>query len=489
MFGDRPTGFQWNSGRALSSRGARSVSGRQRGDECHLAFNPPSQAHHPTCAAVDADGACEKPAGQSDDSAGGTLSGTGTKHDREIEDIPGDLVKILTYMDKLSARDMLSGGQWGVLMFRRSAQFSESPGAVDSASWAIRSDYWETYRPTVRGRPKKFSYREPLILCGHAAHIRVDHGSLLIRNGFTHYPQKQEIVRLFPGDPNLPDRIVMLDGSGGLSFDALNWMAEQAIEFVRLNWRGEITNIAGNSGYGGNSKLIQVQKEIKGTKTEIEFARYLISEKIDASIKTLKLEIPKNEVRDFAISKLTQKYSEIRGLKGQFSISSLLGIEGGCAHIYFKAWHSLPIKWVGFTRKPIPDNWFEFSSRNMTWRKRAYNARHPLNAMLNYAYGISANEMRGRVVSMGLDPTIGIIHGNSTNKIPLVYDLIEPLRPAVDRAILRFVLSHTFQPGDFAINRFGACRLNPQMARIVTKQAIGVADGKPISEYLKRLRL
>ena len=35
--------------------------------------------------------------------------------------------------------------------------------------------------------------------------------SLLVRNGFTHYPQKQETYRYFKGDPDLPPRIIMLD--------------------------------------------------------------------------------------------------------------------------------------------------------------------------------------------------------------------------------------------------------------------------------------
>src|SRR5690348_11520199 len=68
----------------------------------------------------------------------------------------------------------------------------------DANEWSERSEYWRVYRePSKRGRPKKFKYREPLILCGHGARIRVDHNSLLVRNGFTHYPQKQDEYRFF----------------------------------------------------------------------------------------------------------------------------------------------------------------------------------------------------------------------------------------------------------------------------------------------------
>src|ERR1700742_3174808 len=123
------------------------------------------------------------------------------------------------------------------------------PLLADDTCWAERSEHWRNYRPSTRGAPKKFRNREPLILCGHGVRIRVDHRTLLIRNGFTHYPQQREEIRLFPGDANMPDRIVVIDGSGNLTLDALSWMSEQSVEFVRLDWRGEISSIAGKSGY------------------------------------------------------------------------------------------------------------------------------------------------------------------------------------------------------------------------------------------------
>jgi CRISPR-associated endonuclease Cas1 len=88
--------------------------------------------------------------------------------------------------------------------------------------------------------------------------------------------------------------------------------------------------------------------------------------------------------------------------------------------------------------------------------------------MLNYGYGILANQIRTDAVAVGLDPTIGVMHRGSRNPIPLVYDLMEPLRPLVDRAILEFAQSHKFAPGDFTIGKWGGCRLNPELARAIT---------------------
>jgi CRISPR-associated endonuclease Cas1 len=170
------------------------------------------------------------------------------------------------------------------------------------------------------------------------------------------------------------------------------------------------------------------------------------------------------------LDQLGQKLGEIGKSRNCPTISKIFGIEGACARIYFLAWNGLPIKWSGFKRKPIPDNWLTIIPRTMTWRKRARSARHPVNAMLNYGYGILAHQLKAQVISAGFDPTIGIIHGNSQNPIPLVYDLMEPLRPVVDRAVLDFALTHTFEPGDFTINKWGGCRLNPQMAKVLVQQ-------------------
>ena len=360
-------------------------------------------------------------------------------------------------------------------------------GDGDDLEWRDRSEYWRTYQPVTRGAPKKFKYREPLILCGHGVNIRVDHNTLLIRNGFTHYPQKLEEIRFFPGDANLPDRMVILDGSGGISFDALNWMSDQKIEFVQLDWRGQIKNIGLNSGYAGNQKLISAQRAIKGTKAEKEIARNLIGQKIAVSIETLKLVIPKSEIRENAISRLNNKYSEIRNFQNRLTISSILGIEGSCAAAYFAAWHGLPIKWSGFKRKPIPESWREIGPRVMGWRDNSRNARHPFNAMLNYGYGMLASQVRIQVVAAGLDPSIGIMHGNKNNRIPLVYDLMEPLRPIVDRQILKFAQAHAFTPGDFTINQWGGCRLNPQMAKVVAKQVTDIKADHIVRTFIKAL--
>jgi CRISPR-associated endonuclease Cas1 len=309
--------------------------------------------------------------------------------------------------------------------------------------------------------------------------------SALFFSSSTHYPQISNELRLFPGDANLPDRVIMLDGSGGISFDALDWMSDQRIALVKLSWRGEISSMGGGAQYSADPKLVELQRRAKGTKKQIDIARWLIGEKILASAKTLREIIPSSINQENAISRLVRRFSEVRNNNKSLSISQLLGIEGDCAAAYFRAWHGVPLNWSGIKRKPIPSNWLEIVPRNMLWQRHAQNARHPINAMLNYGYAILKSQLRSEVVAAGLDPSIGFVHGNYSNRIPLILDLMEPLRPVVDGHILQFALSHVFTPGDFTINRTGGCRLNPQMAKQVVKH---VALSPTIGALVQMLR-
>ena len=63
----------------------------------------------------------------------------------------------------------------------------------DDISWADRSEFWlQKIAQKSRQFIKRAGIAQPLILAGHGVSLRIDHGSLLVRNGFTHYPQDRE---------------------------------------------------------------------------------------------------------------------------------------------------------------------------------------------------------------------------------------------------------------------------------------------------------
>jgi CRISP-associated protein Cas1 len=300
------------------------------------------------------------------------------------------------------------------------------------------------------------------VLVGHGVRLQVHQGTLLVQNGFTHYPQKREELRLFPGDSRLPSRIIALDSDGSISLDVIKWLSQQGIPLVLLSWQGEVLSVVGD-GAVYDPSLREAQLAAQKNGAGLRISTELIRDKIANSCDTLRT-LPASLVIDAALDKLEVMLGGLRSTPPE-SIDELRLVEAQAAYAYFAAWQMLPLRWKGTGRKPIPPEWHYVVARPSMVSGRNRHATHPVNAMLNYAYAVLESQVRIATVSQGLDPQIGYLHACRPGRVALVYDLMEPLRPPTDRLILDFVLSHTFSASDFELGANGVCRLHPQLAR------------------------
>lgn len=339
---------------------------------------------------------------------------------------------------------------------------------ISAETWATRSTHWalEASRPEKRKKRQRTS--RPLVLAGHGVSLRVDGGTLLIRNGRTHYPQEPETYRFYPGGLDVPPRIIMLDGSGAVSFDVLAWLSEQRVPLIHLDWRGEVVTVAGGSGYAADQKNVRWQIETRGCpKRRLEFCRALIRQKLEASIPTLRSVASDSPARDRA---LAAAEIAMKQLDTASTLDAVRGAEAYAASAYFGAWQGIELAIKGTMRRPVPDHWRRFGSRtSLANGAKAKNVRasDPLNAMLNYAYGVLQAQMQVRALSRGFDPTLGIMHHSIRGTPAYVFDIMEPERPRVDAAVLEFVAAHQFSAADFTLRSDGVVRLSPQLARAV----------------------
>jgi CRISPR-associated protein Cas1 len=65
-------------------------------------------------------------------------------------------------------------------------------------------------------------------------------------------------------------------------------------------------------------------------------------------------------------------------------------------------------------------------------------ARYPVNQYLNYGYAVIGAVLHRSIVAHGLFPQFGIHHMHRFKSLPLVYDLMEPLRPFCDFFLIEF---------------------------------------------------
>ncbi|HVA85415.1 MAG TPA: CRISPR-associated endonuclease Cas1, partial [Candidatus Saccharimonadales bacterium] len=94
------------------------------------------------------------------------------------------------------------------------------------------------------------------------------------------------------------------------------------------------------------------------------------------------------------------------------AVTELLGIEGEAAANYFGAFNTMLSPRVRL--------------RGVRFKVRSGRpARDPLNAALNFAYGLLLGDVIRAVASCGLDPHAGFLHSSNRNKPALALDLCE----------------------------------------------------------------
>ena len=174
-------------------------------------------------------------------------------------------------------------------------------------------------------------------------HLRINHGTLEVRNGLTHYPQKREEWRFFRGDQQRPSRIIVLEGSGAVTFDVLAWLSEQDIPLVQLDYQGNAICAVGNSHpSGARPELMRAQlAAARDPKRSMAIAIFLVREKLIRSRALLSDLFRGSPEQNAALAQLK---TDIARLAKPWSsdLVSLLGVEGKGAEVYFNAWRGLP---------------------------------------------------------------------------------------------------------------------------------------------------
>lgn len=285
-----------------------------------------------------------------------------------------------------------------------------------SATYADRCAFWIAESDPKISRRLRDREATSLVLTGHGLSLRVERGSLLVRDGHTHFPAKERNWRFFPGALDVPPAIVVLDGSGDITLEAIDWLATQRIPLIRLRWNGRFASVLTSGGQAAVASKVQWQQRTRDSpRARLALAVNIVREKAENSLQTLEECLPPSPLRDRTCASLAIRADLLRRKPPQ-TFSSLLGFEGGIAGEYFRVWTGIPLKWKALKRYPIPNEWSKYRSRvalrygiRLHSDGGGYNrgATHPVNAMLNYAYAVLIARTQIRLVADGFDPTLG----------------------------------------------------------------------------------
>jgi CRISPR-associated protein Cas1 len=226
----------------------------------------------------------------------------------------------------------------------------------------------------------------------------------------------------------------------------LGVIAEQKVSLLVLNARLPQRTAQLSNDYSGDieRRLRQYHLTTLQPTFCLQIATRLVSLKIQRQHDLLAHALIKRPELRLVLSKATQQLNALLvqlNTKTITTLDSLNGIEGAAAMLYFHAYSQL-----------FADS-LQFSTRNRR------PPQDPVNAILSLSYTLMYHEAVNALKIHGLDPALGFYHQACYGRQSLACDIIEPVRPYLDKWIWRLFAHQTLTTAHFCYQD-NACFLN-----------------------------
>lgn len=313
-----------------------------------------------------------------------------------------------------------------------------------------------------------------LTLVGYGISVSVDKAHLIVKDGIGaeryHYRLPRVGHRL--------KRLVIVGSDGLITLAALKWLRDQDVTLSFLERNGRVLSVVGPSG-SSDAKLRRSQASAIGNGVGLEICRTLIIAKIQGQESVLREALNCPATAD-TIARFRSRVSSAD------SFEVIRSLEANAASLYFREWRDLLVTWPKVDLQRIPDRWRSVGSRQSPLSGGPRLAVTPVHAILNYVFSLLESETRVAIVSLGLDGGLGLgLHTDTADRSSLVFDVLEPVRPEVEKWLLSWIASEPLRRADFFETANGNVRLMAPMCSKLSET--GSLWGKlvaPWAEYV-----
>jgi len=325
--------------------------------------------------------------------------------------------------------------------------------------------------------------KDILIISGHGIDLRVSGGGLSIKQGSALLGNSPPLF-INRGLNNI-EHLVILAQSGNLTIEAIKWLTTQNIAVSFLDEYGNLTTDFMPVNHV--SGLTKRRQATAGFDINLKVSAWLLAEKFKGQRETLcyiyKLSKKANwwnDEREYRIEQaLSISLDREQELTNCLNTESLRVLEAQTAAAYWQCFEGIPLNWLNI--KKIPINWLGIGNRTSPKSGGPRRAIDPFNACLNYLYAVLETRIKRSCIINGVDPDFGIIHADRGNRASLVFDLMEPIRPKVDRLLFELVQQRKFNHKEFFETQEGICKVSKPLVtdivpliQILSKDIAGV---------------
>ncbi|HLN06463.1 MAG TPA: CRISPR-associated endonuclease Cas1 [Acidimicrobiales bacterium] len=296
------------------------------------------------------------------------------------------------------------------------------------------------------------------VVLGHGARVDVFSGHLRARDGEGWYRRERSWNR---ATARL-SRLIIGAGSGAITLGAIRWCAEADVSVLIVDDDAKVL-LAPAAG-ACDPRLLRLQASPPDG-LDVEAATILLRAKLRGQAGVTKTILGRPDLAETIIGLA-------EGLDAANDVAEARQLEASAAACYFDAWCEHPATTLRFTTgdaRRVPTHWPVFDGRRSLLTKGTSNrkAERPLNAVLNLMYSLAAIEARLACETVGLHPALGFVHADEPRRDNLALDLLEPVRPEVERFVLDLVAERTFARRDFVERSDGSIRIAPDLVQLL----------------------
>lgn len=208
-------------------------------------------------------------------------------------------------------------------------------------------------------------------------------------------------------------------GAVGISAGARNSLLSKDVDIVLASRRGTYLGSITSGRSGPRADRIRAQVALAGTPRALMLSRAIVKAKLTKQLVLLR-RFTRPDCVAVANQAVTGLQALLTGLHHAETPQALMGSEGAAARAYFAAFGQM-----------LP-NEVQFAIRSRQ------PPRDIANAAMSYLYAILLGECVTALHAAGLEPSLGVLHADDSDRPSLALDLMEEFRPLIaDQVVMR----------------------------------------------------
>ena len=325
-------------------------------------------------------------------------------------------------------------------------------------------------------RPEPMPVRGGMVtLRGYGLRLTVDGGRLVANDGTGQERRNLRLSRYRAAQLHLA-RVTIIGHTGSVSLDALRWLRAVGASLAIIDADGCLLAIAAPTD-DGDAALRRALALAPATWAGVEITGALLDRKLAGQRSVLAaLGIAGSTAAAF-VSDHEERMSaavsdpQTDPLGPAATLATMRLIEAGAAEIYWSALAAVSIPFVRHASGSIPEHWRVIGPRHSPLSGSPRHALTPAHATLNYLYAVAETEVTVALMSAGLDPAMGILHTDSGARASLALDILDAIRPEVDRYAIALLRDRPLSLHDCGELPSGVCRLRSNFAALLCDTA------------------